>query len=493
MKRGKFISILTGLCLVVSMLPATAFADEFAPEAPTQAAAAVESTAAETSTDAPAAQQPSAPVQAPSDAAKEAQTLQTENPQLSQDPQQDPSSGSDPSQEPGAKDEAPQQTASETPDSQSPEEKTPVSQKETLSSSDPSQSEEKAAAQTATAPLKVAAAAEKTVSGIKVTGGVEGKDWIYDPEEQALTITKDGVTVSGTATDDLIILCTMAVSAITIDNLDQGKHLVALLSGIDILENQDVEKTVGDLLAGKTPCSLKLTVKGKNQIALVMGVGDVTISGAKNSSLTLSASGGAVAMFGSLNISGAAVKTPLLSASNDVSIRDSAVRTSLITAGRDINISGKSKVKIAPTKETKPLLQEGLFPALAVAGRNINIDLAPGGVVTAQGMKVTSTDALFSDVYPMMAMGRINISEGSKVVTPNGAHVETVDLYGEKVQVLMDGYSDQTAAAKTSPSGSSSGSPQTGDDCMNGLLLLYGLLILSGAAAFISRKAAGSR
>lgn len=472
MKRRKTISVLACLCLIASMIPASAFAEE-APAAgnPYQPAAVSESTAPENtscvSSVSVASETPAGEDEALSPAQE---TQQTQLPDADPDMNQE---------------SAPEETlqtdsavAAEAEDQAAPA-------KEGASSLSEASQTEAADAEASTVPAEATATAEKTVNGIRVSGGIEGKDWIYDPEEQTLTITKDGMTVSGTATDNLIILCTMAVSAITIDNLDHGKNIVGIISGTDAMENED---TTPDMMSGKNPLpSLTVTVKGKNKLDEILGVGNVTISGTKNSSLDLSRNGWAIALFGNLKIKNANVKTQLLTAGNDLSIRDSAVKTGLLTAGRDINITGKSKVHIAPTKELKPLLASGLFPAMATAGRNINIDLAPEGIVTVKNAKVTSKDPLFPQVYPMMAMNRINITEGSKVVTPNGAHIETVDLYGQKVQVLMDGYS-QTAADTSAAASAGSTSPQTGDDSMNGLLLLYGILILSGAAALISRK-----
>lgn len=481
MKRRKFISLLAVVCLLAALIPAAAFADEAVPETagavstetsvPSETSSSEDSISSALPADTGTAAQEQAPAVESSDAPTSTQLPQTEDPKDPQDPDSSVSEEEPMSQPDGNTHEPMDETVPGT----------------DVSVPDPAASDLSAeeTEKTSSEENSITVTAEKTVSGIKVSGGIEGKDWVYDSKEQMLIITKDGLAVSGTATNNLTILCTMAVSALTMENLNQGSHSLALFSGLDSFEEND--SALDALLDGKVPdVSLDITVKGKNQVSLIIGVGNVTLTGTKNSYLDLTAS--AAAVFGDLDINSANINTESLSAGRDLSIRDSKLKVSLMTSGRDINILGKSRVTLSPTKELEDFLSDGYTPALAIAGRNINIDLAPGGIVKTRSVKVTGKDPFYPIVYPMMAMGHINITKGSNVVTPNGAHVETINLYGDKVQVLMDGYNTGSTAPAAGTHIASSASPETGDDSMNGLLVLYGALILSGAAALAIRR-----
>lgn len=303
---------------------------------------------------------------------------------------------------------------------------------------------------------KAVVSAEKTASGIKVSGGLEGKDWIYDSGSQTLTISKNGMTVSGTATDNLVILCTLAVSTLTLDNLDHGTSTVEIVSGGD-------ESTSADLA---------LTLIGKNKLDAITGSGDITIQGMKNSRLDVTAG---------------------ITSFHDLNFRNATVTGGLFSADRDVNITGTTQLAARPTSLLKPVLAVGLPVSMITAGRNINIDLAPGGSVTAVG---TKTDK--AEVLPMLAMGNIYISTNSKVVVPQGGKVGTSDLFDIlPVQIIMDSSGQPafdvevkhiSAQNFTSPSANSTfavpgtDSPQTGDDSSNVLFALYLILITAGVA-----------
>ncbi|MDE8735423.1 hypothetical protein P0G10_20315, partial [Eubacteriales bacterium DFI.9.88] len=87
----------------------------------------------------------------------------------------------------------------------------------------------------------------------------------------------------------LAILCTMAVTAITIDNLNHGSNVIALMSAD---EN------------GNSLTDLTIKIQGENRIDAIVGMGDITLVGTKNSRLDLTM--GAMA-FQDLNFKNAVV------------------------------------------------------------------------------------------------------------------------------------------------------------------------------------------
>lgn len=463
MEKRKFISFFLCISLLMAMTlsPAAAFAAEAEPAQASEAAqtepahqteSAQESTV-QIQTQAPAAEstsvsEPSEPsgIQAadPSEAATEPSSEeQAETPQQTQE-----TSTAQPAQTKDADEE--QQEAVDT---QAGDAEEMDAAKESTANPQPK----------ASAPAqKKSVTAEKTVNGIKVSGGVEGKDWVYDSKEQTLTISKDGMTVSGTATDNLIILCTLAASTLTLDNLDHGKHEVQIVSG----QNEE-DKT-----------DLTLILKGTNKVSAVVGSGDVTVIGKKNSRLDLTAG---------------------MTAFNDLNFRNATVTGGIFAADRDINITGTSRVTARPTKELAPALEMGLPVAMMTAGRDINIDLAPGGSVTASGMKTAE-----ADVLPMLAMGHINISKNSRLVLPKNGKVTTSDLFDIlPVQIITDGSGkpasdvqieygagQNSAAAFVTASygqGMANAYPQTGDDSASMLLVLYLILAAAGSLSIALR------
>lgn len=435
MKRRKQISILACLCLLLTMIPAAAFADDagIPDSAPAQEVSAVE---------------PSAPAVQPGEIQEPAaeETLMAE-PAAPEETQ--------PADELTAEPETmdPEDAA---PPADLPEQNSDASSKRLAAA--PVDNAPKPAASKEQIPVKTFAAAEKTASGIKVSGGIEGKDWFYDSEEQTLAIMKDGLTVSGTATDDLIILCAIAASTLTLDNLDQGKHIIMIGGGLDEKDNS----------------SMTLIIKGKNDIMAAISGGNLTIVGKEGSSLNMQAA----------------------AASNNLNIRDANITAGFLNSGRDINISGKTKLTIKPTKELKPFIDMGLLPALILADHNINIDLAPGGYVKAAGAKAADKDALFSEVLPMMAMNKINLSKGSRILLPQGGKVGTAALLGIlPVQTILNSNGSpalditiSNSNILTASASMSDASPQTGDSSTQILYILYVILAAAGTAALISRK-----
>lgn len=471
MKKRKFISALLAACLLVTMFPALTFAQEApAPEDPAviQESTEPDTAVLENNTDSVPAQQPSDSVIDPCDI-------------VSQPPQD---TLAESSAEAIKESTVSEETSSADAETSSQE----LFKKAAAPAAVPK--EDKALTSTVSQPaasVKTVAEVEKTVNGIRISGGVEGKDWTYDSKAQTLTITKDGLTVSGTATDNLAILCTIAVSAITLQDLDQGKHAIILMSMPDVDMIAKLENGLDDItdiqLQKVFDTNLTVTAKGNNTIATAISTGDLTIQAAKGGSLAVAI----MAAGRNLTMTGAGrINTLLAGSGRDINIRDIKVKTSLLIAGRDINIYGKSKVTIAPDAEAEELLELGLFPAMAFAGRDINIDLAPGGIVKARGMKLKDTeDPLFTEVYPMMAMRHINITKGSNVVTPAGGTIGTVNLLGViPVQVLLNPEDGNmlTSAAQTGVS------PETGDVDTDILMWLYLLLAVSGIAALLTRK-----
>lgn len=464
MEKRKFISffLCISLIAVMTLSPAAAFAAEAdpSPAAETvQTEPAHQSEAAQESTAQAPAQEPaaeSAPASEPSEpgsiqAAEPSEPASEPSSEYQAETPQQQETGTAQSAQTEPTDEGQQEAAAAQPE----DAKQPKASKE--SAADP-----QTRASASAAPAKTRATAEKTVNGVKVSGGVEGKDWVYDSKEQTLTISKDGMTVSGTATDNLIILCTLAVSALTLDNLDHGKHEVQIISG----QNEE-EKT-----------DLTLTLKGKNEIDAVVGAGDVTVVGTKNSRLDLTAG---------------------MTAFNDLNFRNATVTGGIFAADRDINITGTSRVTARPTKELAPALELGLPVAMMTSGRDINIDLAPGGSVNASGMKTAE-----ADVLPMLAMGHINISKNSSIVLPKNGKVTTSDLFDIlPVQIITDGSgrpasdvaieygSGQNSAAAFVTAaygqGAANASPQTGDDSAFMLLVLYLVLAAAGSLAIALR------
>lgn len=445
MKKKKTISLFLCLSLLVTMAPATVFATETEPsteatqvtqESAAQADAKIQ-TVPETS-EAPAPSQPSA--------AAIQQTIPSEETEASAPSQVQPADEASEStapvleSEPSEPSEALNGTEAE---SSLPDEQAAVPEKE-------AKQESKAAS------VKETVTAEKTVNGIRVTGGVEGKDWVYNSADKTLTINKNGMTVSGTATDNLVILCSLAISALTLENLDHGTSLVEIVCG----ENESEKK------------DLSLTLKGKNTIDAITGTGDVTIEGTKNSSLNLTAG---------------------VNSFQDLNIKNAVVTGGIFSADRDMNITGTSKVTAKPTKELRPALDMGLPVAMMTAGNNINIDLAPGGSVIATGSKIGD-----AEVLPMLAMGNINISKNSRVIIPENGKVSTSNLFDIlPVQIITDQFGNPAfdvsighiSAQNTGSSATlaATASPQTGDDSTDGLLVLYLILIVSGSIAIALR------
>ena len=448
MKKKKVISLFLCLSLLVTMAPAAVFAAETEPSTevtqPTHESAAQADAKVQTESETSAVPAPSQP-----SAADSQQTIPSEETESTAPSQVQPADETSEStapvmeSEPSEPSEALKGTEA---DSTSPDRLAALPEKEV-------QKEAKAAAD------KETVTAEKTASGIRVTGGIEGKDWVYDSADKTLTINKNGMTVSGTATDNLVILCSLAVSTLTLDNLDHGKNVVEIVCG----ENEAVKK------------DLTLTLKGTNKIDAITGTGDVTIKGTKNSKLSLTAG---------------------VNAFQDLNIKDAVVTGGIFSADRDMNITGTSKVTAKPTKELKPALDLGLPVAMMTAGNNINIDLAPGGSVIAAGSKIGD-----AEVLPMLAMGHINISENSRVIIPQNGKVSTSDLFDIlPVQIITDQSGNPAldvsighiSAWKAGNSGTatasiSSTSPQTGDDSTAGLLVLYLILAAAGSIAIALR------
>lgn len=458
MTKKKTVSLFLCLSLLVTMAPTAVFATETEPSAEatqgTQESATQTDVKVQAEPETPAAQAPSQP-----SAIENRQTSpsgETEFTAPSQDQAIDQeqaidetSAGPDPvmDSEPSEPSQALKETKAEA-ESTTPDRQAALPKEET-------QKESKAAAD------KETVTAEKTASGIRVTGGVEGKDWVYNSADKTLTINKNGMAVSGTATDNLVILCSLAVSALTLDNLDHGKNMVEIVCG----ENEAVKK------------DLTLTLKGTNKIDAITGTGDVTIEGTKNSKLSLTAG---------------------VNAFQDLNIKNAVVTGGIFSADRDINITGTSKVTAKPTKELKPALDLGLPVAMMTAGNNINIDLAPGGSVVAAGSKIGD-----AEVLPMLAMGHINISKNSRVLIPQNGKVSTSELFDIlPVQIITDQSGNPAldvsighiSAWNTANSGTAaataafgSASPQTGDDSTAGLLILYLILAASGSIALALR------
>lgn len=455
MEKKKFISFFLcfSLLAALTLSPAAAFAAETAPPESTQAEAAQESVIQAEAPSEPQAAEPS-----PEQSAEAGSLPAAEPAEAASSP-----SSENQTDTPQQAENSTAQTAQTTDEGQ--QEAAELQAEQAKQQDSPQEMADAAAAKVSAPPAKNTASAEKTVNGIKVTGGIEGKDWVYDSKEQTLTISKNGMTVSGTATDNLIILCTLAVSALTLDNLDHGKSEIQIVSGMT-----ESDKT-----------HLTLTLKGTSEIDAVIGAGDVTVAGSKDSRLDLTAG---------------------MTAFNDLNIQNATVTGGIFAADRDINITGTSRVTVRPTKQLAPALELGLPVAMMTAGRNINIDLAPGGKVAVSGMKTAD-----AEVVPMLAMGKIRISESSKVVLPRNGKVVTSDLFDIlPVQIIADASgrpaSDvvvEHASARNSASGiyayAASGdgtaSPQTGDSSAHMLFALYLILAAAGSLAAALRMNKG--
>ncbi|MCQ4638429.1 hypothetical protein NE619_16990 [Anaerovorax odorimutans] len=483
MKRRKFISIAVCLCLLIAMIPQMAMAAEAdqpaePAEKPTAAQPAeTPSDSADTST---VTQPPSTPSASENSALSESKPVVKET-QNTDSGKQEPAAESTPDLVPTDQQQAPteptappasEQNAVQTEAENTPaDESAPVKAKASLmakpaaatESAEPEEQPRAAKGQAQAEEPQTIATVKSTAAGIQVSGGLEGKDWTYDAKEQTLTIMKDGMTVSGTATDDLAILCTLAVTAITIDNLDHGSNFIALMSG-------DME--------GEALSDLTIRIKGKNRIDAIIGVGDVTLTGTKNSRLDLTL--GAMAF-------------------NDLNIKDATINGGSFMAVRDLNIKGKSVV----TAKSNKYLPPGITMAMIMAGRDINIDLAKGGKVTAYGYAGSSKYDYEDRAFPFMAGRSINISKGSHVATPSGGKVGTYNLLGMlPMQVILDASGNPavdasiqygankflTASASVSDV---SGSPQTGDSSAAELTVLYLILLAAlaaGASALTIRR-----
>lgn len=464
MKRRKILSITICVCLLICMFPQLAFAAEADPQANQQTEPVISTDAAEPQkapaqvTDPPESPMPQAEPTTADDKGGEPQgTVQNQSTSEQESSAAAPSDSPTESPQP-----EPASVESSNAFSQS-QASTPAAEQETSAAS---LTTKKAAAPMEGAPKEQAGAAKsktiatvkKTAAGVTVSGGIEGKDWVYDSSQQTLVIQKDGITVSGTATDDLAILCTMAVTAITIDNLDHGSNVIALMSAD---EN------------GNSLTDLTIKIQGENRIDAIVGMGDITLVGTKNSRLDLTL--GAMAF-------------------QDLNFKNAVVNGGSFMAIRDLNIKGKSVV----TAKFNKYLSPGDTAAMIFAGRDLNIDLAKGGKVTADGYAGSSKYHYQDRTFPLLAGRSINISKGSHVSTPSGGKVGTYYDEGLSLQAILnaDGSpavdasvqygTDKSLTASASVSDISS-SPQTGDYGA-GLVFLYIVLLAAGAAALISRR-----
>lgn len=418
MKRRKFISMFVCLCLLLTMIPAAAFAAESEPATDTPQPLPSQETTAQPQqnpTDSVESTEPTDPSMTPDpQPAPEPETQQTE--EVQKQPQAEPTS------EPAAAVE---------------KEEKAIEPAAKLDAQKAQPSNTKKAAST-----EAVATVKKTAAGIKVTGGIEGKDWEYDSQNQTLTIKKNGLTVSGTATDSLNILCALAVTSVTMDNLRSGDNALALMSDNDQLD---------------------ITLKGKNDILAIVGAGNVSINGTKNSQLD-------ILLF--------AV------AGKDLSIKNANITSSNLVGARDVNISGKSVV----TTEGFGFLS----PASILAGRNINVDLSTGGSLTAKGSK---------EVLPMLAGNKINLGKNSKLVTPSSGSTATIKVEGYPGKVIVDANgnvatdavikSGLSLTASATTNDASAVSPQTGDNGMNNVM--WAFVLAAFAAAVLAALVIESR
>lgn len=478
MKRRKLISITVCVCLLICMFPQMAFAAETEPPAnqgtePVSAADAAEPSPAPS--DAPGPSQAPANTKAPSESSqlqsdlpaasesgKTQNAAQDKNGPEQTDSADSPSKAPDDPESPGA--ESDESSAASSPSESSEiaaqaedNASAPLTVKKAAAANTPAKEQADTNSNTA-ADAKTIATVSKTAAGITVSGGIEGKDWTYDPGEQTLTIHKDGMTVSGTATDDLAILCALAVTTITIDHLDHGSNVIALMSA---------DENGNDLT------DLTIKIQGTNRIDAIIGIGDVSLVGTKNSRLDLTL--GAMAF-------------------QDLNFKNAVVNGGSFAAVRDLNITGKSII----TAKANKYLAPGDTVAMISAGRDLNINLAKDGKVTAYGYPGSSKYHYSDRTFPFLAGRSIHISKGSHVATPGGGKVGTYDYEGLPLQVILnaDGspavdasvqYGANKSLTASAAVSDVSTSPQTGD-YDSGLIFLFILLLAGGTIALITRK-----
>lgn len=207
-------------------------------------------------------------------------------------------------------------------------------------------------------------------AGLKVTAA-ESDSWKYDAEANKLTVMKDGVTVSGTAEDDILIECYVDVSELSLNGVQQGEHSVSLKTDI-------------------TDKDIVIDVSSDNDIDNVLALGDMTIKGAKNSGLDIGKG---------------------IFAAEDLVLQDVKIRTKGLVADNDMSICGSSDVKVDINGEDF----SDLITSAAKARHDILIDLSAGG-----RFEVTSDRDEGGFIY---AGNRLSLGKSTDITKPSGSIV----------------------------------------------------------------------
>ncbi len=208
-------------------------------------------------------------------------------------------------------------------------------------------------------------------TGLKVTAA-ESDSWKYDTETNKLTVMKDGVTVSGTVEDDILIECYVDVSELSLNGVQQGEHSVSLKTDI-------------------TDKDMVIDVSGDNDIDNVLALGDMTIKGTKNSGLDIGKG---------------------IFAAEDLVLQDVKIRTKGLVADNDMSIYGSSDVKVDINGEDF----SDLITSAAKARHDILIDLSAGG-----RFEVTSDRDEGGFIY---AGNRLSLGKSIEITNPSGSIVD---------------------------------------------------------------------
>lgn len=216
-------------------------------------------------------------------------------------------------------------------------------------------------------------------AGLKVNAA-ETDSWKYDTETNKLTVMKDGVTVSGTAEDDIVIECYVDVSELSLNGVQQGEHSVSLKTDI-------------------TDRGMVVDVRGDNGIDNVLVLSDMTIKGTKDSELDIGKG---------------------IFAAEDLVLQDVKIRTKGLAADNDMSICGSSDVKVDINGETF----SDLITSAAKARHDLIVDLSAGG-----RFEVTSDSDEGGFLY---AGNLLTLGKSTKIMKPSGGSTGHADIASVK-------------------------------------------------------------
>lgn len=208
-------------------------------------------------------------------------------------------------------------------------------------------------------------------AGLKVNAA-ESDSWKYDTETNKLTLMKDGVTVNGTAEQDIVIECYVDVSELSLNGVQQGDHSVSLKTDI-------------------TDKDLVIDISGDNDIDNVLALGDMTIRGTKDSELDIGKG---------------------IFAAEDLVLQDVKLRTKGIVADNDMSICGTSDVKVDINGEAF----SDLITSAAKARHDLLVDLSAGG-----RFEVASDSDEGGFLY---AGNHLTLGKSTEITKPSGSIVD---------------------------------------------------------------------